>query len=119
MKRGLVLAVLLIAAIGGARPRAAQPPPAGLPAEVDRIAHAGARRDRRAERVGRGRRDGKLATRTRTATRGSIRSSPATPAMRYSIGSISKQFTAAAMLLLQEEGKLSLDDPVGEVRARA
>jgi Beta-lactamase class C and other penicillin binding proteins len=38
---------------------------------------------------------------------------PATPAMRYSIGSISKQFTAAAILLLQEEGKLTLDDPVG------
>jgi CubicO group peptidase (beta-lactamase class C family) len=32
--------------------------------------------------------------------------------MRYSIGSISKQFTAAAMLLLAEEGKLSLDDRV-------
>ena len=39
---------------------------------------------------------------------------PATPAMRYSIGSISKQFTAAAMLLLQEQGKLSLDDKVGK-----
>ena len=38
----------------------------------------------------------------------------ATPRMRYSIGSISKQFTAAAILLLQEEGKLSLDDPVGK-----
>jgi CubicO group peptidase (beta-lactamase class C family) len=38
----------------------------------------------------------------------------ATPQMRYSIGSISKQFTAAAILLLQEEGKLSLDDPVGK-----
>jgi len=32
--------------------------------------------------------------------------------MRYSIGSISKQFTAAALLLLAEQGKLSLDDPV-------
>jgi len=39
---------------------------------------------------------------------------PATPAMRYSIGSISKQFTAAAILLLQEEGKLSLEDAVGK-----
>jgi len=39
---------------------------------------------------------------------------PATPQMRYSIGSISKQFTAAAILLLQEEGKLSLDDAVGK-----
>jgi D-alanyl-D-alanine carboxypeptidase len=38
----------------------------------------------------------------------------ATPAMRYSIGSISKQFTAAALLLLQEEGKLSLDDAVAK-----
>jgi D-alanyl-D-alanine carboxypeptidase len=37
---------------------------------------------------------------------------PATTAMRYSIGSISKQFTAAAILLLAEHGKLSLDDPV-------
>ncbi len=36
----------------------------------------------------------------------------ATPDMRYAIGSISKQFTAAALLLLQQEGKLSLDDPV-------
>ncbi|PYS48119.1 MAG: serine hydrolase, partial [Acidobacteria bacterium] len=39
---------------------------------------------------------------------------PATPDMRYSIGSISKQFTASAILLLQEEGKLSLDDKVGK-----
>jgi CubicO group peptidase (beta-lactamase class C family) len=39
---------------------------------------------------------------------------PATPQMRYSIGSISKQFTAAAILMLQEQGKLSLDDPVGK-----
>jgi len=36
----------------------------------------------------------------------------ARPEMRYSVGSISKQFTAAAILLLAEEGKLSLDDPV-------
>jgi len=39
---------------------------------------------------------------------------PAAPEMRYSIGSISKQFTAAAILMLQEQGKLSLDDPVGK-----
>jgi CubicO group peptidase (beta-lactamase class C family) len=38
----------------------------------------------------------------------------ATPEMRYSIGSISKQFTAAAILILQEQGKLSLDDAVGK-----
>ena len=32
--------------------------------------------------------------------------------MRYSIGSVSKQFAASAILLLAEEGKLSLDDKV-------
>jgi CubicO group peptidase (beta-lactamase class C family) len=37
---------------------------------------------------------------------------PATSEMRYSIGSVSKQFTATAMLMLAEEGKLSLDDRV-------
>jgi CubicO group peptidase (beta-lactamase class C family) len=36
----------------------------------------------------------------------------ATPDLRYAIGSISKQFTAVAILLLQQEGKLSLDDPI-------
>jgi CubicO group peptidase (beta-lactamase class C family) len=36
----------------------------------------------------------------------------ASPQMRYSIGSISKQFTSAALLMLAEEGKLSLDDKV-------
>lgn len=38
----------------------------------------------------------------------------ATPSMRYSIGSISKQFTAAAILLLEQQGKLSIDDPVSK-----
>ncbi len=38
----------------------------------------------------------------------------AEPAMRYSIGSVSKQFTAAAILLLEQQGKLSIDDPVSK-----
>ena len=36
----------------------------------------------------------------------------ARPEMRYSIGSISKQFTATAVLMLQQQGKLKLDDPI-------
>ena len=47
---------------------------------------------------------------------GNARLGPATaaqPEMRYSIGSVSKQFMAAAILMLVEEGKLSLDDRVG------
>src|SRR5580700_4889662 len=37
---------------------------------------------------------------------------PATPGMRYKIGSNTKQFVATAILLLAEQGKLSLDDRV-------
>ena len=33
---------------------------------------------------------------------------------RYAVGSVSKQFTAAAILLLAEQGKLSLDDKVSK-----
>ena len=42
----------------------------------------------------------------------------AKPGMQYSVGSISKQFTAAAILMLQEQGKLTLDDPGLEVGTR-
>ena len=37
-----------------------------------------------------------------------------TPDAKYQIASISKQFTAAALLLLEDEGKLSLDDKVSK-----
>jgi D-alanyl-D-alanine carboxypeptidase len=56
--------------------------------------------------------DGTLAY---THAYGNARLDPPTPAtaeMRYKIGSISKQFTATAILMLAEQGKLSLDDPV-------
>ena len=58
--------------------------------------------------------DGKIAY---VQAYGNARLQPATPAaspMRYSIGSISKQFTATAIVMLAEEGKLSLDDPVSK-----
>jgi CubicO group peptidase (beta-lactamase class C family) len=35
-----------------------------------------------------------------------------TPHTKFRLGSITKQFTAAAVLLLEEQGKLKLDDPV-------
>ena len=37
---------------------------------------------------------------------------PNTPTTKFRLGSITKQFTAAAILLLEERGKLSLDDPI-------
>jgi D-alanyl-D-alanine carboxypeptidase len=39
---------------------------------------------------------------------------PARPERRYKIGSCSKQFMGMAILLLVQDGKLSLDDPVGK-----
>jgi CubicO group peptidase (beta-lactamase class C family) len=57
--------------------------------------------------------DGKIAY---VKAYGNARLEPATaasPEMRYSIGSVSKQFLAGALLLLVQEGKLSLDDRVG------
>lgn len=38
----------------------------------------------------------------------------ASAGMRYAIGSISKEFTASALLLLQQHGALSIDDPAGK-----
>ncbi|HEY4231169.1 MAG TPA: serine hydrolase domain-containing protein [Thermoanaerobaculia bacterium] len=57
-------------------------------------------------------RDGKIAY---VKAYGDAKLTPKVPArseMRYSIGSNSKQFTATGILMLAEEGKLSLDDPV-------
>jgi CubicO group peptidase (beta-lactamase class C family) len=43
---------------------------------------------------------------------------PATTEMQYSIGSVSKQFTAALILMLVEDGKMTLDDPIGKYLPR-
>lgn len=56
--------------------------------------------------------DGKIAYERAYGTANLETKLAASPQMRYSIGSISKQFTATAVLLLAEDGKLSLDDKV-------
>lgn len=58
--------------------------------------------------------DGKLAYAKAFGLANVSPAKPATAAMAYPIGSISKQFTATALLLLQQQGKLSLDDKVGK-----
>jgi D-alanyl-D-alanine carboxypeptidase len=39
---------------------------------------------------------------------------PATPTTIYNIASMTKQFTAACVMLLQQDGKLSVDDPISK-----
>ena len=39
---------------------------------------------------------------------------PNTPETKFRLGSITKQFTAASVLLLEERGKLRIDDPIGK-----
>ncbi len=39
---------------------------------------------------------------------------PNTPRTKFRLGSITKQFTAMAILILQERGKLKVEDPVGK-----
>jgi D-alanyl-D-alanine carboxypeptidase len=59
-------------------------------------------------------RDGKVAF---AKAFGNARNDPRRPAdeqTRYAIGSVSKEFTAAALLMLQQQGKLSLDDKVSK-----
>lgn len=44
---------------------------------------------------------------------------PNAPSTKFRLGSITKQFTAAAILLLQEHGKLSIEDRVGKYMTEA
>ena len=58
--------------------------------------------------------DGKLAFAKAFGNASLSPARPATTDTRYAVGSISKQFTAAAILLAQEQGQLSLDDKVAK-----
>lgn len=42
------------------------------------------------------------------------RQTPVTPATMFAIGSVTKQFTCSAVMMLQEQKKLSLDDPIAK-----
>lgn len=101
----------ILLSIALALPAAAQLPPATT-AAIDRIASEALADTQTPSASIAVVKDGRLAY---VQAYGNARLDPAVPArpqMRYAIGSVSKQFTAAAILLLVQEGKLSLDDPV-------
>jgi CubicO group peptidase (beta-lactamase class C family) len=110
------VAALFLAACGAAMAREAPPEPpagaAGLEGEVGRIAKESLEATGVPSVSISVVQDGRIAW---VGAYGEARLEPRTPAkpsMRYAIGSVSKQFTAAAVLLLAQYGKLSLDDPV-------
>ncbi len=59
-------------------------------------------------------RDGKIIFAKGYGKRSLEKDLPVEPDSSFAVGSITKQFTCACILLLAEEGKLSIDDPVGK-----
>ena len=110
--RLLCLAALLALASAPASAREALP--AGLSAKIDKIATGALAKSGVPSASIAVVRDGKLAYAKAYGDARLDPKTPATPAMRYSIGSISKEFTAAAILMLQQQGKLGLDDKVAK-----
>jgi CubicO group peptidase (beta-lactamase class C family) len=116
----ILAAVLLIFASASAFAQSPPPTgsvdtlPAGLSAKIDKIANDALRQSGVPSASIAVVRDGKLAYARAYGDARLDPKTPATPAMRYSIGSISKEFTAAAILLLQQQGKLNLDDKVAK-----
>ena len=107
----LVLSLLALAPRAGAQSPSAPMADAELAASVDRIAGAYAALGRfsGAVVVARGGRE-VLARGYGRADR--ERGLPNTPDTRFDLGSLAKQFTAAAILKLEAEGKLSVSDPI-------
>ena len=112
LKRGLVAGVLLVAGAESIHGQLAAPADAALARQVDSIANQVLQSTGVPSASVAVVKKGRLAY---ANAYGAAKLEPrvtATPDMRYAIGSISKQFTAVAVLLLQQDGKLKLDDPV-------
>jgi D-alanyl-D-alanine carboxypeptidase len=111
---GLVGVILLLSACGGALPPPAAPPLTADPAALDRYL---AREVQARGLVGLSvavMRDGKVVLARGYGKRSLETGRPVEPETMFAIGSVSKQFTAACVLLLAEEGKLSVDDLVSK-----
>ena len=113
---GRVLGAGLIIALGLLRSAPAQTPPAPVPTgEIDAVVREAMTADQLPSVSLAVALDGKLAyAQAYGEARRGTKPVPATTATRYGIGSVSKQFCAVAVLLLAEDGKLRLDDPVGK-----
>lgn len=103
----------LILLLGFAQPLAAQPKPRSYQAAVDSVLQNYAR-DGNFSGAVLVAKDGKVVFRKAYGLADREWRVPNTPDTRFRIGSMTKQFTAAAILKLAEQGKLSLTDPVSK-----
>ncbi|UZK66743.1 serine hydrolase domain-containing protein [Sphingomonas sp. M1-B02] len=108
MRRLILLAAFLLAA-----PAAAQPLTADQTAQVDKLVADALTATQVPSASIAIVRDGKIVYAKAYGDQGPNIAAPTSDA-RYQVASISKQFTAAALLLLEDEGKLSLDDTIGK-----
>lgn len=109
--RGLVLTILAVAVASAPCPAQATLP-AAMQASIDSAARDVLARTGAPSASVAVVRDGRIAYTKAYGTARLATTLPAATTMRYSIGSVSKQFTATAILLLAERHKLSLDDKV-------
>jgi CubicO group peptidase (beta-lactamase class C family) len=110
--RSLALALLLLAALANSTPGRAQPAsPSETGRLVDRIFRAVSRPGAPGCAVGIEKNGHVILTRG-YGTADLEHDVPITPATVFEAGSVSKQFTAASVLLLAQQGKLSLRDDV-------
>jgi CubicO group peptidase (beta-lactamase class C family) len=102
-----VLTLTLIALVSAAAPAAAQDLKASMDAYVQ--AHVAVNHFSGAVLVARG---GQVIFEKGYGPADAEWNVPNSPQTKFRLGSVTKQFTAAAILLLQEQGKLSVQDPV-------
>ncbi|MEE9159699.1 MAG: serine hydrolase domain-containing protein [Gammaproteobacteria bacterium] len=113
MSRFLFAAVLLLAAFaqGNAQPAAEATEPASITAQVDKIFEKWDRPDSPGCALA-VIQDGRIVYKSGYGMANLDYDLPVTPATVFHVASMSKQFTAAAVVLLAQQGKLSLDDEV-------
>ncbi len=111
---GCLVCLPVLLALAGPPAFAKDTLPVDLSAKIDKIAHDALAKSGVPSASIAVVRDGKLAYAKAYGHARLDPKTPATSAIRYSIGSISKEFTAAAILMLQQQGKLSLDDKIAK-----
>jgi CubicO group peptidase (beta-lactamase class C family) len=107
---GLIAAAVVL----GVEPSSAGPPAPSASRSVDAFVQAFIKRQAIPSAAVAVVRDGRIVKAAGYGTASLEQGVPASERSVYEIGSISKQFTAEATMMLADEGRLHLDDPIGK-----